>query len=43
MWRVEATLKLGRYKYDAGTLGDQISAARAVRQLTQVTPFAHQQ
>jgi hypothetical protein len=34
MWRVEATLKLGRYKYDAGTLGDQISAARAVRQLT---------
>jgi len=33
MWRVEATLALGRYQYNAGTRGDQIGAGRAVRRL----------
>jgi hypothetical protein len=33
MWRVEATLKLGRYRYDAGSFGDQVGAIHAVHQL----------
>jgi hypothetical protein len=33
MWRVEATLKLGRYRFDAGTIGNRIGARRAVEQL----------
>jgi hypothetical protein len=33
MWRVEATLQLGRYRFNAGTLGDQVGAARALRTL----------
>jgi hypothetical protein len=34
MWRVEATLKLGRYRFDAARLGDQIAAKRALRGLS---------
>jgi len=34
MWRVEATLKLGRYRYNAGTIGNRIGARRAVDRLT---------
>jgi hypothetical protein len=33
MWRVEAALKLGRYRYNAGSLGDQLGANRALRDL----------
>jgi hypothetical protein len=33
MWRVEAALKLGRYRFNAGTLGDQLGAARVLRRL----------
>jgi hypothetical protein len=33
MWRVEAALKLGRYRFNAGTLGDQLAAARILRRL----------
>jgi hypothetical protein len=33
LWRVEATLKLGRLRFDAGTLGDQVGASRALRRL----------
>ena len=33
MWRVEATLKLGRYRFDAGTFGDQVGAVRAIHDL----------
>jgi hypothetical protein len=33
MWRVEAALKLGRYRFDAGTAGDQLGAARVLRRL----------
>ena len=34
LWRVEATLKLGRYRYDAGSFGDQVGAIHAVHLLT---------
>jgi hypothetical protein len=33
MWRVEAALKLGRNRYDAGSPGDQIGAARLLARL----------
>jgi len=33
MWRVEATLKLGRFRYNAATKGDQIGARHAVREM----------
>jgi hypothetical protein len=35
MWRVEATLKLGRFRYNAGTMGDQIGANQALRKLAE--------
>ncbi len=33
LWRIEAILKLGRYRYNAGRKGDQRQAARFVKQL----------
>jgi len=33
MWRVEATLKLGRFQYDAGSSGDQAGAKRLLKKL----------
>ena len=33
MWRVEAILKLGRYRYNAGRIGDQRSTGKAIREL----------
>ncbi len=33
MWRVEAILKLGRYKYSAATRGDQFGSKKAVAKL----------
>lgn len=35
MWRVEAVLKLGRYRYNASRRGDQLHATRVVRNLAQ--------
>jgi len=35
MWRVEATLKLGRLRFDAGTVGDQLGARRALKRLSE--------
>lgn len=34
MWRVEATLKLGKFKFNAPTKGDQIGAKRVLRQMS---------
>ena len=34
MWRVEATLKLGRFRYNAATKGDQIGARHVVREMS---------
>jgi hypothetical protein len=33
MWRVEATLKLGRFKFNAPTRGDQAAAKRILKQM----------
>jgi len=33
MWRVEAILKIGRYKYNAGRVGDQRSALKVLKEL----------
>lgn len=33
MWRVEAILKLGRYRFNAGRIGDQRSATRTLKKL----------
>lgn len=35
MWRVEATLKLGRYRFNAGRSGDQRGAMREVRKMAE--------
>lgn len=34
MWRVEATLKLGKFKFNAPTRGDQIGAKRVLRTMS---------
>jgi hypothetical protein len=34
MWRVEATLKLGRFRYNAATKGDQIGARHVLRAMS---------
>jgi hypothetical protein len=34
LWRVEATLKLGEFRFNAGSIGDQTGAARLLRTLS---------
>jgi hypothetical protein len=38
MWRIEAILKLGRYRFNAGRAGDQRKAAREVAKLAENDP-----
>jgi hypothetical protein len=33
MWRVEAILKLGRYRFNAGRIGDQRNAIKTIKDL----------
>jgi hypothetical protein len=34
MWRVEAIMKIGRYRYNAGRVGDQRSAIKVLKELS---------